>query len=162
MRSDRLSHPILSIVSNPTYQLLISGKEYGPYTVSDLKSALAENSIMPDCLSRPTTGGEWVQVSHVVGAVGGPVGTAVRGSVSTLRNHTAYRPLRSLITVVALVAVIFFAVALSYAIYKTMHNEPGWDWLLALELGTTIALILIGWGLAHVLIDIADANLTRS
>ena len=145
---------------NPAYYVLVSGKEYGPYEPSDLKAALAENTIESDCLVRAGLSGEWKPVTDVVGS-SAPKRIPPKG-ITAVRRNTFYRPLRVLVTLVALIAVISVCMTSGVATWNAINQRDTIAPLYCVQFLGMILGILAIRGLANVLIDLADTQLSKS
>ncbi len=144
---------------NPAYYVLVSGKEYGPYEPSDLKAALAENTIEADCLVKAGISGDWKPVSDVVGGV--PTRIPPKG-LAALRRNTFYGPLRLLVTIVAILTVATIVMTTGGATWDAINRQDKGAVLLGLQLLGMILGTLALRSLANVLIDLADLQLSRS
>ena len=144
---------------NPAYYVLVSGKEYGPYEPSDLKAALAENTIEADCLVRAGLSGDWKPVSDVLD---GPANRIPPKGLAALRRNTFYGPLRLLVTGVALLVLAAVVMTTGVATWEAINRQDKSAVLLCVQLLGTMLGTLALRSLANVLIDLADLQLSRS
>jgi hypothetical protein len=133
----------------PAYYLSISGQEYGPYSVADLETALAEDTISSDCSVRAGIGGDWKPVTEIVGSSL----TKRRGG---MRRRTGYPWLRGLINVLAVAAVLVLGALFVCATCQAIRDRELALAVAAAQFLGTLLGVLVSWGLSLVLIDIAD------
>ena len=154
----------------------------GPYRLDELRAALTAESLPADSYALRDTGltendmqasPSWQPVTDVLGlprppkpeptAVAGtpPVPPALAARTS-VRAATAYSPLRTAVSVVAVIACTVVVLSTMTAIGTVGHAATAGFVAIALcEMAVEVAVILITAGIVQALLDIADCSLRK-